>query len=149
MNHTRLIATLFAALAVTPLFAQDTDANAVIGKVERHYVRESPNFFIEKRLVRKPRNDEQWTEVRFAAPLADGRKSEIVRLPQTASVERGDLISTQIVDKRDAMPGLIPEENRMISLVAKHDTLAAIMFDLPKPSPTAVMPFVQALQVSK
>jgi hypothetical protein len=127
----------------------DESATGVIGKVEKLYVRQSNNFFIEKSLVRKPSSSEQWTEVRFAAPLADGRKSEIVRLPESAVVEPGDLVSTQLVAQRERVRGLIPDVNRMVAVVAKHDTLAAMAFDLPAPSPAAVMPFVQALQSTR
>ncbi len=134
------------AMTALPVLAEETAPGAIVGKVEKFYVRESNNFYIEKSLVRKPRDAEEWTEVRFAAPLADGRRSEIVRLPESAKVERGDLVSTQLADKRDFVRGLIPDVSRVVSLVAKHDTLAAMMFDLPKPAPLAVIPFVQTLQ---
>jgi len=144
MKLYRLAAAFVLAVSALPVMAEDT--GAVIGKVDKIYVRESANFFIEKSLLRRPRNQEQWSEVRFAEPLADGRKSELVRLPDSVNVERGDLVSAQLADKRDTLPGLIPEVNRMVSVVAKHDTLAAIMYDLPKPMPGAVLPFVQALK---
>ncbi len=146
MKFARLLGAMLFATAAVPCFAQQNADGGIVGKVETFYVRESANFFIEKSLVRRPRNNEQWTEVRFARPLTDGRKSEIVRLPDDAKVERGDLVSTQLADKRDFVPGLIPEVNRMVSLVAKSDTLAAMVFDLPQPAPSAAMPYVQVLQ---
>lgn len=150
MKFQYLAAAFFSTIASIPALAADnTVSGALIGKVENVYVRQSNNFYIEKTLVRRPANNEQWTEVRFAAPLADGRKSEIVRLPDATTVERGDLVSAQLAEKRDFVRGLIPEVSRMVSLVAKHDTLAAMMFDLPKPAAGAVMPYVQALQSAR
>jgi hypothetical protein len=137
----------FALSAITaPCFAQNAADGSLVGRVETFYVRQSANFFIEKRLVRRAPNNEQWTEVRFAGPLTDGRTSEIVRVPDTAVVEQGDLVSTQLADKRDFVPGLVPEVNRMVSVVAKHDTLAAMIFGLPKPAISAATPYVQTLQ---
>ena len=63
-----------------------------------------------------------------------------------AAVERGDLVSTRLVEKRDSLPGLLPAVNRMVALVAKHDTLAAQTFDAPKPAAGNVPPSVQSLQ---
>ena len=153
MQPFHLMAALLAAAAALPAFAQEAAPNTVVGKVETLYVRQSANFFIEKSLVRNSGNKEQWTEVRFAAALADGRKTAIIRLPDTATVERGDIVSAQLADKRDFVPGLIPEVNRMVALVAKQDTLAAMMFDIPKTDNTAaaqfVLPFTQLLQSSR
>jgi hypothetical protein len=148
MKTINLIAALLMAAAM-PAFAENPDGAALVGKVVKIYIREANNFFIETSLVRKSAGKQYWTEVRFASPLADGRISEIVRLPDAASVERGDLVSTQLAEKRDFVRGLIPEVSRMVALVAKHDTLAAMMFDLPKPAAGAVMPYVQALQSAR
>jgi hypothetical protein len=149
MNIIRLLAALVVTVAAMPSFAEDADSGAIVGKVVKIYVRESNNFYIETNLVRSIAGKQHWTEVRFAAPLADGRTSEIVRLPEATKVEQGDLVSTQLADKRDFIPGLIPEVNRMVGLVAKHDSLAAMTFGMPKPLPNAALPFLQAQQASR
>ena len=148
MKFFRIVAALFLAAAL-PAFADSTGAGEIVGKVVKFYIRESNNFFIETSLLRNSGSREQWTEVRFASPLADGRMTELVRMPDNAKVERGDLVSAQLHSNRDLVPGLIPEVNRMVALVAKHDTLQAMMFDLPKPVPGATLPYVQALQSSR
>ena len=106
----------------------------------------SANFFIETNLVRNARGKQYWSEVRFAEPLADGRTSEMVRLAESSTVERGDLVSAQLAAKRELVPGLLPEVNRMVALVAKHDTVAAMTFDTAKPAATTSLPYVPALQ---
>lgn len=148
MKFIRLIIGLLVAVAALPAFAQATEtaAAAVVGKVVKIYVRESSNFFIETSLVRNARGKQYWSEVRFAEPLADGRTSEMVRLAESATVERGDLVSAQLAAKRELVPGLLPEVNRMVALVAKHDTVAAMTFDAAKPAATTNLPYVPALQ---
>ncbi len=146
MKTSKLIIALLAALAAAPGLAENTGAGEITGKVVNVYVRDANNFFIETGLVRDKAGKQQWTEVRFAAPLADGRTSEMVRMPDAAIVERGDLVSTRLVEKRDSLPGLLPAVNRMVALVAKHDTLAAQTFDAPKPAAGNVPPSVQSLQ---
>lgn len=146
MKFIRLIIGLLAAVAALPAFAQTTETAAIVGKVVKIYVRESANFFIETNLVRNARGKQYWSEVRFAEPLADGRTSEMVRLAEAATVERGDLVSAQLAAKRELVPGLLPEVNRMVALVAKHDTVAAMTFDAAKPAKTTGMPYVPALQ---
>lgn len=138
MKTFRLLCLLLAAAATAPVVADDL----IVGKVANIYIRESTNFFIEARLVRESRGREVWTEVRFAEPLADGRSYEIVKLSDTAKIERGDLVSARLVARRDTLPGLIPEINRMVALVAKHDSIAALTFGAPRPLPPAA--FVQA-----
>jgi hypothetical protein len=70
----------------------------------------------------------------------------MVRLAEAATVERGDLVSAQLANKRELVPGLLPEVNRMVALVAKHDTVAALTFDAAKPAATTSLPYVPALQ---
>lgn len=146
MKIIRCIIALLAIAAGMPAHAEEAPGAALVGKVVRIYVKESANFFMETSLVRNHKGREHWTEVRFAAPLADGRKSEIVRLPESMKVEIGDLVSAQLANKRDLVPGLVPEVSRMLALVAKHDTLAAMQFDAPKAPAEATLPYVQALQ---
>ena len=146
MKTFKCIIALLAALAAAPGLAENTDAGAVTGKVVNIYVRDANNFYIEAGLVHDKAGKQQWTEVRFAAPLADGRTSEMVRMPDATIVERGDLVSTRLVEKRDSLPGLIPAVNRMVALVAKHDTLAAMLFDMQQPGEKSVLPYAQALQ---
>ena len=147
MKIIRLAVWLFAVLAAWPAAAENTDA--IVGKVVKIYIREANNFYIETSLVRSSDNREHWTEVRFAAPLADGRKTELVRLPEATKVERGDLVSAQLAEKRDFVRGLIPEVNRMVAMVAKHDTLAAMLFDMQQPGEKSVLPYAQALQTGR
>jgi hypothetical protein len=144
MDLLRLLPAVLLAAAALPALAQDTGTGAIVGKVVNIYVRESTNFYIETGLLRHAAGKQHWTEVRFAAPLADGRTSELVRLPDARAVERGDIVRAQLVDSRPFVPGLIPEVNRMVALVAKHDTIAAMMFDLPKPAPGTASQFLQA-----
>jgi len=146
MKIFRLIIALLAAMAAMPVFAQTTETGAIVGEVVKIYVRESANFYIETNLVRNARGKQHWGEVRFAEPLADGRTSEMVRIAEAATVERGDLVSAQLAAKRELVPGLLPEVNRMVALVAKHDSVAAMTFDAGKPASTTSLPYVPALQ---
>ena len=76
MKIIRLAVWLVAVLAAWPAAAENTDA--IVGKVVRIYVREANNFFIETNLVRNAGGREHWTEVRFAAPLADDIITHVV-----------------------------------------------------------------------
>jgi hypothetical protein len=133
------------SLAVFPAAAQQTGGDTMVGKVVRTYVQESPHLFIDTSLLRRQQNKPVWSEVRFAKPLENGHTAELVRVPENATVERGDLVSTRMASGPEFVPGLLPEVNKMVALVAKRDTLAAQLFDMPptsvpaKPEKSALM----------
>jgi hypothetical protein len=135
---------LLAALAASAP-AQNVDGNHLTGQVERIYVRESRSLFIEKKLIRKPAERELWAEVRIENPLRREYTTELAQLPQNVNIEHGDLVDTMITDasllgvaqfsqpRLYAMPSgpaPLPEINRVTALLAKHDTLRAMLFGL-------------------
>jgi hypothetical protein len=149
LKKSLLTLAIAAGIAAPPAAAQQSSSGGeVVGKVVRTYVQESPHLFIDTSLLRRQQQNKQvWSEVRFAKPLENGRGSELVRLPENANVERGDLVSARMASGTEFVPGLLPEVSRMVAVVAKHDTLAAQLFDMPPASvpPTSKSPLMQAL----
>jgi hypothetical protein len=144
---------LFLATFTASALAQGISANgnSVTGRVETVFVRESRNLFIEKKLLRPAAQKELWAEVRIASPARHEYVNELARLPENLLVERGDLVETLIADStlsgasQFASPGLyafsggvapLPEVNRVTMLVAKRDTLRAMLFGLYNPPPS-------------
>jgi hypothetical protein len=139
---------LLAALAASAP-AQSVDGSHLTGQVERIYVRESRNLFIEKKLVRKPEQRELWAEVRIENPLRGEYVTELAQLPENVNIEHGDLVDTRITDATllgvaqfspptfyavPSGPAPLPEVNRVTALLAKHDTLRAMLFGLNNPA---------------
>jgi len=135
---------LLAALA-TSAPAHGADGSHLTGQVERVYVRESRGLFIEKKLVHHPEQRELWAEVRIENPLRGEYVTELAQLPENVNIEHGDLVDTRMTDATllgvaqfsppsfyavPSGPAPVPEVNRVTALLAKHDTLRAMLFGL-------------------
>lgn len=148
-NVMGLLLTAFIASAL----AQDNSArgNSVTGRVETVFVRESRNLFIEKKLIRQSAQKELWAEVRVESPASNEYVTELARLPENLLVERGDLVETLMADStlsglsQFSSPGLyaisgglapLPDVNRVTMLVARRDTLRAMLFGIYNPRPS-------------
>jgi hypothetical protein len=136
---------LFAAVASPVVAQQSATANsgAMTGRIETVYVRESRNFFIEKKLLKRPSEKDLWAEVRVENPGHTEYVTELAKLPENVSIERGDLVEAVITEPapqssaqfaRNNAGGLapFPEVNRVTALLAKRDTLRAMLFGLNK-----------------
>lgn len=143
---------LLFALAVWPAFAQTT--SELTGRIETVYVRASRNFFIEKKLLKKAPALEWWAEIKIENPLANEYTTELVQLPREFIVERGDLVEASI--PQAALSGLaplfqpvlyavprgvapMPELGRVTALVARHDTLRAMLFGMKTRQPRSTV----------
>jgi hypothetical protein len=105
--------------------------NSMIGKVDTVYVGEARGLYIEKKLLRKIEDKKLWVDVHRANSLPGMLDSELFQVPADMAVERGDLVATQFGDQTPRDLKLIPVENRLTALVARHDTLMAMTFGLP------------------
>jgi hypothetical protein len=67
------------------------------------------------------------------------------KAPVDVAIERGDLVATRIGDDsvQEMSLNLIPTPNKVTELVARHDSLMAMTFGLPK-APRMVELFVSA-----
>jgi hypothetical protein len=113
---------LLTAAGFAPGLAQAGGDGDVIGRVETVYVRESRDFFIEKKLLRKTAGKELWVAVN----VAQESKSELYRMPADVKIERGDMVATQAGDSKFHSMNLVPQGNRVTELVAPRDTLMAM-----------------------
>jgi hypothetical protein len=123
------------AIESTAAHAEDRPGNVTIGKVDRVYVREFRGLYIEKKLLRHNEGKELWVDVRDPATAASQTIGEMFKVPADLAIERGDLVATRYGDESGAYLNLIPTPNKVTQLVARHDTLMAMMFGLPKSSP--------------
>lgn len=129
------------ALLAAPVAAQQhgaTNGN-LIGKVETVYVREGRGVYFEKKLMRRTEGRELWADVRLPRPASGAASSELARLPANAAIETGDLVETKIVDPMPQNRELFAV-NQVLKVVAKHDTLPAMLFGLSEPSPARDFP---------
>jgi hypothetical protein len=142
MKLDHFVCGIVLAAATSAALAQQAVAT---GRVETVYVRESRNLFIEKKLLKRSENKELWAEVRIENPLSKEYVTELAKLPDAMAVDRGDLVETAISESTllgvaqfapvkpfAVSAGLMPfpEVNRVTALVAKHDTLRAMLFGL-------------------
>ena len=136
MKFVYFVAGLPLALLAAPALAQQDDAGnkSLIGKVETVYVREARGLYFEKKLVRRAEGKELWAEIRLPQPSSGGSSSELARLPADVAIETGDLVETRIVEPMPQNRALL-EVNQVIKVVAKHDTLPALLFGLFNPRP--------------
>ena len=136
MKATRIIAGLLTCAAVVSANAHaDNAANSEVGKVDTVYVRQARGLFIEKKLVRKIEDKEIWVDARTADALEQHTGGEMFKVPSNLPIERGDLVAMRLGDESARALNLIPIPNQVTHLVARHDTLMAIAFGLPKTSP--------------
>ena len=151
------------AAGASPVLAQQSataNSGAMTGRIETVYVRESRNFFIEKKLFKRPSEKDLWAEVRVENPARTEYVTELAKLPENVSIERGDLVEALITEPalqgsaqyaRNIAGGIapFPEVNRVTALLAKRDTLRAMLFGLNKPQPRQPMAFEPQACVEK
>mgnify|MGYP001474701547 CR=1 FL=1 len=119
-----------AVLSVAALAQQDNAGSKnQIGKVQSVYVREARGLYIEKSLIRRPEGRELWAEVRVAQPASGGVASELAKLPAHVTVDTGDVVETRLVEPVHGDVAQL-EVNRVIRVVAKFDTLPAMLLGL-------------------
>ena len=137
MRIDKIIAGLVFAAVTLPALAQQTAANGdtLVGKIETIFVREARALYYEKKLLRKTDGKELWAEIRFAHQLQDGSRGELAQLPANSALERGDLVEIRVADMMPPGLPLLPDVTRVTSLVAKSDTLQAMLFGLPNARP--------------
>ena len=138
---------LLLATGASPVLAQQpatANSGALTARVETVYVRESRGLFIEKKLLKRTGEKELWAEVRIENPVRREYVTELAKLPANVAIERGDLVaavitestrpgSTQFAQSNRAGIAPFPEINRVTALLAKHDSLRAMLFGLNKP----------------
>ena len=137
MRIDKIIAGLVFAAVTLPAAAQQTPANGntLIGKVETIYVREARDLFYEKKLLHKIDGKELWAEIRSAAQMQNGASGELAQLPATVTIARGDLVEIRVAGMMPRGLPLLPEVTHVTSLVAKNDTMQAMLFGLPDARP--------------
>ena len=137
MRIVKIIVGLVLAAVTLPAPAQENAAGShtLVGKVETIYVREARDLFYEKKLLRKTDGKQLWAEIRFADQLPDGSRGELAQLPANAAIERGDLVEIRVAGMMPRGLPLLPEVTHVTSLVAKNDTLQAMVFGLPNARP--------------
>ena len=133
MRIVKIIVGLVLAAVTMPAPAQQ---NAAIGKVETIYVRESKDLYYEKKIVRRPEGKQLWAEIRLPGQIQDGTRGELAQLPANAVIERGDLVEIRVAESMPQGLPLLADVTRVTTLVAKNDTLQAMVFGLPGARPT-------------
>ena len=131
MKLVHFVAVLPLALLAAPGLAQQDNAGNKnqIGKVGTVYVREARGLYIEKNLMRRTEGKELWAEVRLPQSSGSSSSSELAKLPQDVAVETGDVVETRLVEPVYGDVAQL-EVNRVIRVVAKHDTLPAMLLGL-------------------
>ena len=124
MNINKILAGLVMAGAAATALAQD----GAVGKVDTIYVREAKGLFIEKKLVRNNPSKDLWVNVRLVTGEA---ASELYKVPAELAIERGDLVAMRDGDPTPASMNLLPIDNKVTQLVARSDTLQAMLFGIP------------------
>lgn len=147
MRLNKIIAGLLIAGAVVSAVAHaDGGAgDAAVGRVDKVYVREARGLFIEQKLLQSSAGKEVWVEVRGPDTVADKTTGEMFKVPVNLAIERGDLVATRIGDDsvHEMNLNLIPIPNKVTQLIARHDSLMAMTFGLPK-APGMVELFMSA-----
>jgi hypothetical protein len=148
---------LLAATTPSALAQQDVaNSGPLTGRIETVFVRESRNLFIEKKLLKRSDSKDLWAEVRVENPVRNEYVTELAKLPANMNVERGDLVEAVIADSTVSgfaqlsqfspyavAGGLapLPEVNRITALVARRDTLRAMLFGLNNSQPRQSLSF--------
>lgn len=101
-----------------------------VGKVQRIYIREDGDLFIQVSSRKKASEQELWADVRFAELLTNGRDTEFVRLPDEGTVRQGDLVEAKVIEYNELDPSPIAPESHVTKIVAKRDSVAAMAFEL-------------------
>jgi len=132
MNRKLIFTAIAAVTAIASAHAGQNDASgqAAAGRVETVMVKQARGFFIEKKLLRKTDDKEVWVEVRFPATYLNGPDTNVFQVPENTTLERGDIVMAEVADQSPRVFKLLAGENQVTSLVARHDTLQALLFDV-------------------
>ena len=136
MRIAKIIVGLILAAVTLPAPAQQ---GAAIGKVGTIYVRESRDLYYEKKIVRRPEGKELWAEIRLPEQMQDGTRGELAKLPPNAVIERGDLVEIRVAASIPQGLPLLADVTRVTTIVAKSDTLQAMVFGLPGARPAQAL----------
>lgn len=133
MRINQIVLGLLAAAASASAPAEPTNvgSNTITGRVETVYAREYPGCFIEKKLLRNTAGKDLWAEVRFGEQPQGGASTELARIGPDTAIERGDIVEMRLAESVPVIQGVLREANRVSRLVARHDTLQALLFGLP------------------
>ena len=131
---------LLAILALTCSMASTSFANPEssyvskglipVGKVRHIYVRADAGMFVEVRSMKKVHDEELWADVEFAETLSNGNDMEFMRLPESKTVQNGDIVEAEVIAYNELDPSPIAPESHVTKVVAKHDSFASMAFDL-------------------
>lgn len=92
------------------------------GKVERLYVKEAHNFFIETRIAGATRGRERWSEVAIRAPQPGKPAREIVQIPHDVKVAVGDIVELTVAERDEFQIAPVQEVSRIVKLLAPSDS---------------------------
>lgn len=137
MNAKHLIVGLVLACVIPAASADDgyLGGSSAVGQVRAVYVRQSGGLFVEEGL--KPNlSGERWVEIRFAEPLADGRKGATAMIPEDTRIDRGDLVEVRFAHTGRVRVAPVREVNRVTAVSAKYYTAEARNYGRPAGTPT-------------
>ncbi len=128
-----LVKPLFAVLILTACAhagAQQREpaGSTQTGRVERIYVKESHNFFIETRIAGATRGRERWSEVAIRAPQPGKPAREIVQIPHDVKVAVGDIVELTVAERDEFQIAPVQEVSRIVKLIAPSDSHYAAIF---------------------
>jgi hypothetical protein len=115
----------------------DVGGTTQVGTVQGVFVEQYPGVIVDRRVAGDAANGKPvWVYVKFAQPLADGRRFASALAGSEQAIEPGDLIAMRL---RQTAPGsleMISGHNEVTALVAKYHTEAAQRFAQPdRPAP--------------
>ena len=130
-----LISAALALSCSSGAFAQST-APATLGKVQGVYVQVSRYLLVDASLHAKKPEHVLVADVRFAAPLNDGRKGTLARIEAdcTTSLDVGDVVEIALTESPGGRMATAPmaRPDGVVCVEAKHDTAAARNFGAPQ-----------------
>jgi hypothetical protein len=123
-----------ALLAVLGACANQPDVGGTkqVGKVQGVFVEQYAGMLVDRRVAGDAGTGKPvWVYVKFAQPLADGRKFASALALEEQAIEPGDLVEMRLRSTASSSLAEAREPNQVIALVAKHGTAAAQRFDQP------------------
>jgi hypothetical protein len=108
----------------------DVGGTTQVGKVEGVFVEQYPGVFVDRRVAdARVSGKPTWVHLKFVQPLSDGRRFATAAVGSDPGVEPGDLVQMRFGLTAGGTMEPIREHNRVIALIAKHGTEAALRFD--------------------
>jgi hypothetical protein len=123
------LAAVVAALLAGCAADSPHDASSHVGKVQGLYVEQYRGIFIDRALTREADGKQLWAYVSFDQPLQDGRTVATAALQAGEhGIEPGDLVAVRLAQAGMFSADAVPDENRVVALVAKHGSDAAAAY---------------------